>query len=312
MRNWLALSFILILSLATGWAGAAPLEYKDWLSRLEQAKTTHDKISILGELEKTVGDSDPELTTLIQNLDAKTPAKEEIDFIVDSIALRAEVAKVKSVDQKGNKLAKEIKAKGNYPDADGKRKSNWIARAFERMATNFQCERKRDPNENMSIPTLDTSWISYVAWILLGAAVLVALFFAIKYFSPQFKRRSRRVGGLMEEDEPERTAPEWIENAMGLAAQQKYREAVRALYLASLVEFDSARVARFLRGETNWEHYRRISASSRYPAGFDFLTPTSRFDTIWYGHITQGQSDVDYFMEVYRTLCQHLAMVKSA
>jgi len=115
---------------------------------------------------------------------------------------------------------------------------------------------------------------------------------------------------MLEQDEPERTLDEWLDMANKLTADGKYREAVRCLYLACLLRFDEHLVARFDRGQTNWEHLARIRASSRMPIGLDFESPTKRFDTIWYGHRTRGLSDVDQFKDWYGRITEALAGAK--
>jgi hypothetical protein len=119
------------------------------------------------------------------------------------------------------------------------------------------------------------------------------------------------VGGILEDDEPERTADQWLLQAEKLEAEGKYREAVRCLYLACLVRYDDGRVARFRRHETNWEHLYRIEGSSLNP-GLDFRTPTQRFDKVWYGYQVNGPSDVQEFREVYQRLCDQLQLKTAA
>lgn len=204
----------------------------------------------------------------------------------------------------------EIKQSPFYRDAGEKQTRNWLARGFQRIGkwlSDF-LERifggDRNLNLNPSGPNLGfLSALTPVIWVLFGLAIATFLFFIIRRFSIQ--RRSK-IGGLMEDDEPERTADEWVTRAQELAAAGRHREAVRCLYLACLVRFDDGNVARFIRSETNWEHLARIHASSKLPAGLDFRTPTQRFDLIWYGHQPTGQGDVDWFLTFYAELCERL------
>ena len=111
---------------------------------------------------------------------------------------------------------------------------------------------------------------------------------------------------MLEDDEPERSLDEWLAEADTLQAQGRYREAVRALYLASLLRFDEARVARFQRGQTNWEHLTRIEASPTMPKDLDFRATTRLFDRIWYGRIVRGKEDVDQFRAWYLNITNTL------
>ncbi|MCH8979935.1 MAG: DUF4129 domain-containing protein [Armatimonadetes bacterium] len=146
--------------------------------------------------------------------------------------------------------------------------------------------------------------LQVIAWMLIFGVIAVVLVFVIKNFAGI--GRKRRVGRLLEEDEPERTSDQWLEQADRLEGEDRLREAVRCLYLACLVRFDDGRIARFRRHETNWEHLYRIEANPDLPAGIDFRRPTQRFDKIWYGHEIKGTADVQEFREVYKQICEAL------
>ncbi|MES1228088.1 MAG: DUF4129 domain-containing protein, partial [Armatimonadota bacterium] len=140
-----------------------------------------------------------------------------------------------------------------------------------------------------------------VMWGVIVVAILALLAFAIWQFSlAKTGRKVKTAGGVLEDDEPDRTADEWLQKAAELEAQGEYRLAVRCLYVASLIRLDEANVARFRRGETNWEHLRRIEASPRKPTAFDFRSPTQKFDQVWYGYKIEGPADVQLFRDWYR------------
>ena len=151
-------------------------------------------------------------------------------------------------------------------------------------------------------------------WGILILAVIAFLIFAFRKFNwgVASKLRKKRVGGLLDDDEPDRSADEWLEQADRLAAEGEFRKAVRCLYLACLVRIDEAGVARFIRAETNWEHLHRIEASTKSPESFQFRTITQKFDLIWYGFRTQGQPDVQEFRAFYVELCKILNIQNAA
>ncbi len=91
-----------------------------------------------------------------------------------------------------------------------------------------------------------------------------------------------------------------------MESEGRYREAVRALYLACLLRFDEALVARFDRAQTNWEHLHRIEGSVRKPQGLDFRTPTSLFDRVWYGYQGKGRDEVNQFRQWYMGITESL------
>ncbi len=105
---------------------------------------------------------------------------------------------------------------------------------------------------------------------------------------------------MLDEDEPERTLDEYLELADKLVSEQRFREAVRCLYLACLLRLDEERVIRFHRGQTNWEHLARFESSPKRPPGLDLRSPTQAFDLIWYGMRPTGLEDVEKFRQWYQ------------
>ena len=125
-------------------------------------------------------------------------------------------------------------------------------------------------------------------WILLGGLGGLAVFLLARYARlPGFRRKAV----LVEEEEAPRSADAWLDEANALIAQGRFREAVRGLYVAGLMRFDEAGVARFDRHQTNWEHLRRIEASPKRPPGTDVRAATGRFDRVWYGHLDATAED---------------------
>lgn len=232
----------------------------------------------------------------------KTAREEELG---EALAARAEMLPSdRTADfAKAAEQAKAIKRNLLFSDAGAEDQANWIQRAFERLQ-NLRVRWPQTPGINaQSGPTVTNldRWLIGVMWALLGLLVIGLLVFAFRHFS--WKRTLRRKAmALLEEDEPERTVDEWLVEADRLAAEERYREAVRCLYLACLLRFDEQGIARFDRGETNWEHLRRIQASPKRPADLDFVEPTRHFDVVWYGGQVRGAEDVEKMRSVYETV----------
>ncbi len=206
------------------------------------------------------------------------------------------------VDQKAASDIVKIKASVLYSDRSVK-SANWWQKAldqFSRWLRNFFRHEDDSASRGGSsqMPSILGPWVVYLMWSVLAALVCVFAYFVLKHVNLRvtLKRRSK---ALLEEDEPERTLDEWLERADHWERLGEYREAVRCLYLACLLKFDEARVARFDRGQTNWEHLARIEASPTRPAGLDFRSPTQAFDRIWYGMRVRGKADVDDFRRWY-------------
>jgi len=194
--------------------------------------------------------------------------------------------------------AKEIKASPIYRDTGNVSQSNWIGRAFERLGEWLSKPFSKGSSSlnpaTLNAPSLNARVFLWIMGGLLASLIIVFLIFVIRQVNWTRTLR-RKATALLGEDEPDRNVDEWLNLAEALTKQGRYREAVRCLYLATLLRFDEANVARFIRSETNWEHLARIQASPNRPADIDFLPPTQAFDLIWYGQRVRGIEDVDQF-----------------
>lgn len=197
--------------------------------------------------------------------------------------------------------ARAIKSKSPlYREDERKETSNWLAKAYERLGRALRALFDTAPRDGPELPSaggLFGPGLSMVMWALLGTVLVLFLYFAFRHFS--WQGRLKRKAALLDEDEPERTLDEWLVLADQLEREGKFREAVRCLYLACLLKFDYHQVARFDRGQTNWEHLKRIETSSTKPAQLNFRSPTQAFDRVWYGKILEGKPDVDRFRSWY-------------
>lgn len=191
-----------------------------------------------------------------------------------------------------------------YRDSGAREGSNWIAQAFEALLRWLQRDRgTRAPNINPPMIGGLGQGLIYVVWGILIGLLALFLYFAFRHFSwrAQLRRRAR---AILDDGEPDYSLDEWLQKADELEAQGRYREAVRALYLACLIRFDEARIARFVRGETNWEHFRRIERSPLLPDGLNFRPATQAFDRVWYGMEVRGREDVAAFRNWYQEVAE--------
>lgn len=231
--------------------------------------------------------------------------KRRLERVTAELELRSEGYKSKWSDDPVA-LAKEIKSSPMYKDPGLKSEANWLSSAANRL-NNIQpsCDSCNAdvPNVNgVDAPDIG-NWLTIVMWTVLGGGVIAFGVFAYKRFSWSLKLE-RKAKALLDEDEPERTLDEWLERADLLEKQGKHREAVRCLYLACLLKIDEARIERFERSQTNWEHLARIEASPRRPANLNFRAPTQAFDQIWYGMRVNGAEDVAKFRAWYRQVTE--------
>lgn len=248
------------------------------------------------------GNLDPAIAEEVVNIQQANPSeanlKRRLGHIVEALRLRAESSGAK---QSGDPvaMAKDIKRSPLYRDPGLKEQTNWLSGAASRL-DNLKWDPSCDkPDAQVGEMPQVGNWLVPAMWTILALAVAGFLAFAFKRFSWS-KRLERKARALLDEDEPERTLDEWLDLADRLEREGRHREAVRCLYLACLLKLDEARVARFERGETNWEHLSRIEASPKKPADLDFRSPTRAFDEIWYGMRINGSEDVSRFRAWYR------------
>lgn len=248
------------------------------------------------------GELDPQVAEQVQNLRAtrtlgRETWKRRLSQVVEALRLRAEGSASQSKTD-DVALARQIKSSPLYRDPGLREQTNWLSGAAARLNNLHPDLSCKEPDvKPVNGPELG-AWLIYVMWTVLALAVTGFLVFAYKRFSWS-KGLERKAKALLDEDEPERTLDEWLDLANRLEREGRHREAVRCLYLACLLKLDEARVARFERSETNWEHLARIEASPKKPADLDFRSPTKAFDEIWYGMRVNGAEDVARFRTWY-------------
>lgn len=228
--------------------------------------------------------------------------KREISYtLAGKIANDRPVAEGKVSDAK--KEAEKILENPIYVDRGDAKDRNWLGNVADRIGAKIlkwlESLMPKWQDRDLNLPNLNLPVLRFLVWAVVGVVIAALLFFVLR--AVRIGKRSRRVGGILDEDEPERTADEWLVMADGLAAEGKFRESVRCLYLACLVKYDDANVASFRRHETNWEHLYRIEASLRNP-GLDFRSLTQAFDKVWYGGKVRGEEDFVEFRSYYESL----------
>jgi len=148
------------------------------------------------------------------------------------------------------------------------------------------------------MPEIDPSWIRVVFYIS-----VIALLAAIAYLIWQIigNRRSKQPQGAFAfspEDAELLALPpnELRARAARFAADGNYREALRHLYIALLLNLDEREVWHYDARRTNWEH---INALKKNPTHNFLVTPladiTHRFDRVRYGNADCTQQDWTVF-----------------
>lgn len=289
-------SFSLVFLLVTAWAG----HFSDLAAQMKASPSDKAALSLVETDE--VAMRVPDIVATLDEEASPASTRKKLQAQIELCALQeSEPTSAPALNPK--QVVSDAKQTLGYHDPGIQQQANWLMDALSRLR--FQPPNIRAPKA--SAP----SWLIPVVWVLLGIVIIVAIYFGAKAIN--WKRALRRKArAVLEEDEPERTLDEWLQEADRLAALGKYREAVRGLYLACLLKLDEARVARFDRRQTNWEHLARIESSARLPEGLDFRTPTKEFDHIWYGYVTKGEPDVARFREWYQDVSAKVRGMESS
>jgi hypothetical protein len=287
-------------------------DYGDYARRLERASGDAQKREILRDLiaEPSI---DEELRWQLRELVQGDSFSITIDQAEGLVRVRAEAVRMASSGPQGQpaEMARRIKSSPLYRDPGDKEESNWISKAFESLGSMIErwieALLRSQRSEMPSAPSrgMNLGFLVPIFWGLLGALLLTFLYFVVRHFSWK-QGLERKAKALLAEDEPELTRDEYLLEADRLTAEGRFREAVRYLYLACLLAFDENGVARFVRGQTNWEHLRRIESSPDLPAGLDFAPATQKFDVVWYGMRIEGERDVQTMRDWYAQVIEQL------
>lgn len=273
--------------------------YSDALETLDSGDA-RDAATTMRTLLPDIGD-DPVLERALRRY-LRDPDSGATEMLRKALALRSGPTDASPQADRLRDAAAAITSQPGYHDAGVRQSGNWLSRLFERFQT------RREPERDVELPVIPAglgSWLVYLVMGVLGLALVAFVAFAVSHF--RWKRSLRRkASALLDEDEPLRSSDEWLEKADALAAEGRFREAVRCLYLACLLRADEHGVARFRRHETNWEHLARIESGGRLPEGVDFRVHTGRFDRIWYGHRLKGREEFDDFRAWYQELAGRL------
>lgn len=272
-------------------------DYGEISRRLKAAPTEEAKRQILREVYEDPS-VDQELTRSLSDFvrgESYAITVPQAEKLVEIRAFAETIPPVKA-SRSPVETAKRIKQNPLYRDPGDKEESNWFTKGFESLGTMISrwLESLFNRQSNISPPDvsgINLSWLQPLFWVVLGGLLLTFLYFAFRHFSWK-QGLERKAKAMLADDEPELSRDEYLVEAERLVAEGKYREAVRCLYLACLLAFDESGIARFVRGQTNWEHLRRIEASDKMPADLDFHPATQKFDVVWYGMRVNGIEDV--------------------
>ena len=287
----------------------------DWTALERAFGTRDDHDQIVAKVRASEEFNDETLSELIEtfNTAAKGTKKEESFQALREYVSSKAVAERFAISKGANEKAKKIKSDIVYKSQKEATSSNWIQKLFDRLKKLLQDENSSS-QEKQTMP--DLRWMGPVVWgffILLAVAIVSAIVYLIVKvpwaWSKAGRAKRSKITGMLEEGEELLSEDEYLIEADRLIAEGKFREASRALYLASLLRIDKSRIARFEPAQTNWEHLRRIESSKLRPEGLNFRPATKAFDMVWYGYRAKSADDVLIFRDTYLSI-KHLTEIQ--
>lgn len=204
-------------------------------------------------------------------------------------------------DRAAREAAEQILAQPEFrelEDARGQSLRKMIERLLEILF--------RPPDEPLSLPTLGGPRIPMPpAWsFLVLGGVLVALVAAYLFATRARERRAAdeiaRDVSAASPDPRDRAPGQHLDDAARLAEEGRLREALRALYLATLVALDRRRLISFDPTLTNWQYMRQMPEGE--PRRL-FASFTRTFDHKWYGDEPTTRDEYVHCRELADRIC---------
>lgn len=296
------------------WLAAAISFASPEVDRVEAALQSGDGATIVRELSKLEA-PDPEFGKYIQAVIFNYPNNQQQIQELRSLIRLSRIASgepapvVADVSQ----AAKQERRKAEYHDSGQKSQSNWVGKGTEGLQKWIESLRKDlsepqgpkmgGPTPNLSVPD---AFIAFVRILVLLAVAALVILLAIYLFKTYYRPMAiRHRAALISEEEALRSEDEWLSKARDLMAAGQHRDAIRCLYVAMLLRAQEAGHLKFVRTDTNWEHYRRFFAQSG--TLFDLRPATSEFDYFWYGERPAGPNESGWFLNQYQEFKASLA-----
>jgi hypothetical protein len=131
-----------------------------------------------------------------------------------------------------------------------------------------------------------------LVYVLLGVVVLLLLALLVKWIIERPIRQEARAAAVVSDAAPsleasatenalDHTVDEWELFAREWLGRGDVRQAIRALYLATLVHLHRERLIEYNRAFTNWIYVRQFRGDAERKSTLRALTQT--FDEVWYG-----------------------------
>ncbi len=159
-------------------------------------------------------------------------------------------------------------------------------------------------------PNWDLSWLQPALYVVLALAGVFLLVLLIRWIIERPVREEPGQSTMARaevleqasatENALDHTVDEWELFAQQWLGRGDIRQAIRALYLATLVHLHRERRIDYNRALTNWIYVRQFRGEGDQKGVFQSLTRT--FDEVWYGERAMGEELYRVFEQGVRTL----------
>ncbi|MFO0708599.1 MAG: hypothetical protein U0353_02100 [Sandaracinus sp.] len=187
-------------------------------------------------------------------------------------------------DAEARERARAILSDDIFRDVEARRRdglADLVTRLLEWLIEQFAGESASGPATNApEMPSLPLPGPVFFLTVGVLFALVVAAFLV---FTRRRDREASVATAKISEAVPDprdRSPDDWLGEASALAARERWAEALRALYLATLVALDRRAWIRFEPSLTNWQYLRQMPSG---PARDDFRVLTRTFDWKVYG-----------------------------
>ncbi len=140
---------------------------------------------------------------------------------------------------------------------------------------------------------------------LISAGLLWIVFRMLRNWSPrEYAARPAHKVAAEEEAlaEIERDAGVWLTQAEEWARQGDFRRAYRAVFLAMLLQLDSAELLSYDRARTNGDYLRQLQQARNQPIYALLVSFAAAFDARWYGDQPTSQQDYQDIRDAHKQL----------
>lgn len=217
-----------------------------------------------------------------------------------------------------NRLDEIVPKKGNITNAAAKDEEKSRLEAILRRAEYTEkppekslWERFKEwlaslfPSRNPLQPG-QSSWLSFIAMILIFGLAAGVIAYAVSKFLPFFKARGSRLKlekrgprvVLGERLAPDQTAADLLAEAESLARKGEIRAAIRKGYIALLCELGDRKVLTLAQHKTNHDYLRAVR--EKRPLLNEMQKLTASFENHWYGAAPASADDWTTFRTGYQ------------